>query len=105
MSENAKKIIDNILYAVLIIGVLLFAIGLIRDILVMCKFGIWLMLLGCPVYAAVQVWEYLSIFNDSEKKNKILLIKMIVSVVVALAVISLSIFILSGKIITLPTKV
>ena len=103
MSDNLKKTIDRILYAVLVAALLIFIMGMIFAVRSMTTITLWFMMFTAAGLSGMQVYEYLW-RNKDETKEKPLLIEMIATVAVTLLIISLTIFFLNDIILSLPPK-
>ncbi len=96
-----KKNIDNILMALFVAAFIVAAFGIIFQIKVMTSIALCVLTLTVGVYAGFQTFDYLSIAtveDDADvKRNRTLLIQVIVSVAVCLILLCVTIFNLAGK--------
>ena len=96
-----KKNLDNILMALFVAAFIVAAFGFIFQIRVMASIALCFLTVIVGGYAGLQTYEFLSkstVAEDADvKRNKILLIQVIVSVVIFLALLSVTIFHLAGK--------
>jgi hypothetical protein len=101
MNDRMKQMVDRIMFAADIAAIIMFAFGMIFSVGALARIGLWMIMLVTAGIAGMQTYEFLCRSND-DSREKLLLIQMIAAVLVALLFISLSIFFLNGKIITLP---
>ncbi len=91
-----KNILEKVLYGLLIGAVVMAVLGVVLSMHALTVVAIVLLILTTALYAGLQVYEYLQPVEDP-KVNKQLLVMMILSVVIALAVLSLGILYIAGK--------
>ncbi len=91
-----KNILEKVLYGLLIGAVIMAVLGVVLSMHALTVVAIVLLILTTALYAGLQVYEYLQPVEDP-KVNKQLLVMMILSVVIALAVLSLGILYIAGK--------
>ena len=91
-----KNIREKVLYGLLIGAVVMAVLGVVLSMHALTVVAIVLLILTTALYAGLQVYEYLQPVEDP-KVNKQLLVMMILSVVIALVVLSLGILYIAGK--------
>lgn len=91
-----KNILEKVLYGLLIGAVVMAVLGVVLSMHALTVVAIVLLILTTALYAGLQVYEYLQPVEDP-KVNKQLLVMMILSVVIALVVLSLGILYIAGK--------
>ena len=101
MSDNLKSLIDKVLYAVAVVLLLIFIMGLVFSVSNMPQIALWFMIFVGAAVAGLATYEYLW-RNKDKTKDKMLLMQMIATVLVTLLIIMFACFVLNGKWINLP---
>lgn len=96
-----RKNLDNILTALFVAVFIIAALGLILQIKVMSSIALCVLTAVVGVFAGFQVFDFLSkntVEEDADvKRNKMLLVYVIITVALFLALLSITIFHLAGK--------
>ena len=93
-----RKTIENIIIGILIVSLILTVLGVVLANDVLTKAAVVVLMLVAVTYAVLQVMDYFDMLKlDDKKKQKSSFWFMIISVVVALTIICVGIFVLAGK--------